>query len=77
MQRNESTSSDGLERFFGETVKNLNFAMVADRMKLIEPDNKMCIRDRRWGIPEDVFAAETVVCGWGGKLVRIMISLNW
>ena len=40
MQRNESTSSDGLERFFGETVKNLNFAMVADRMKLIEPDNR-------------------------------------
>ena len=32
---------------------------------------------QRWGIPEDVFAAETVVCGWGGKLVRIMISLNW
>lgn len=38
-QRNESTSSEGLDDFFYEHVKHMNSPCIADRMKLIE-ENK-------------------------------------
>ena len=36
---NDSTSSDGLETFFSESVKKLNFPAIERRMRLIQEDN--------------------------------------